>query len=142
MTYDVVCHIRRRVVPTILLNHDHDIVLVHLESCTPGTWQYKVVCTGTSQYVLFWIQGGTRKVKIVTVHTSTDWYVQSCTDLSYFYGSTYWYVLVCTSMYKEVQGGTTKYKEVHGGSRNSTRRYKKVCTASGTLGHVISQFWL
>jgi hypothetical protein len=23
----------------------------HLESCTPGTRQYKMVCTGTSQYV-------------------------------------------------------------------------------------------
>ena len=38
-----------------------------LESCTPGTStrQYKVVRTGTCQYIFFWIQGGTRKVKIV-----------------------------------------------------------------------------
>ena len=90
----------------------------HLESCTPGTRQYKLVCTGTRQYILFWIQGGPRKVK--NVHTSTDWYVPPCTDLTYFYGSTYWYV----GMYFPVQGGTrTKYKEVHGGTRNSTRRY-------------------
>ncbi len=41
----------------------------HLESCTPGTRQYKVVCTGTSQYVPYWIQGGTRNLKMV--HTST-----------------------------------------------------------------------
>ena len=45
----------------------------HLESCTPGARQYKVVRTGTCQYILFWIQGGTRKGKIV--HTSTYWYV-------------------------------------------------------------------
>jgi hypothetical protein len=41
----------------------------HLESCTPGTWQYKMVCTGTSQYVPYSIQGRTRNLKMV--HTST-----------------------------------------------------------------------
>ena len=130
----------------------------HLESCTPGTRQYKVVRTGTYQYILFWIRGGTRNVKIV--HTSTYRYVRTH-DISmavhtgmYRYvlfgtrryeqvqggtwwykeqykevrDSMYWYVLVCTGMYFAVQGGTSKYKEVHGGTRNSTRRYKTVCT--------------
>jgi hypothetical protein len=41
----------------------------HLESCTPGTRQYKMVCTGTSQYVPYSIQGHTRNIKMV--HTST-----------------------------------------------------------------------
>jgi hypothetical protein len=41
----------------------------HLESFTPGTRQYKMVCTGTSQYVPYSIQGRTRNIKMV--HTST-----------------------------------------------------------------------
>ena len=61
-----------------------------LESCTPGTRQYKMVCTGTSQYVHnvpYSIQGRTRNLKMV--HTST-----------YQHGQFLWqYILVCTGMY-------------------------------------------
>ncbi len=81
---------------------------VHLESCTPGTRQYKVVRTGTYQYILFWIQGGTRKGKIV--HTSTDESVLF-NDMS---------IPVHTgmySMYRKVQGGTRRYNQVQRGTQ-------------------------
>ncbi len=47
------------------LNYDN----IHLESCTPGTRQYKMVCTGTSQYVPYSIQGRTRNLKMVHIST-------------------------------------------------------------------------
>ena len=80
-----------------------------LESCTPGTRQYKVVRTGTYQYILFWIEGGTRKGKIV--HTSTDKSVLIYAISISVHTGMYWYVLYGTRRYKEVQGGTTKYKQ-------------------------------
>ncbi len=62
-------------------------VFVHLESCTPGTRQYKMVCTGTRQYVPYSIQGHTRNLKMV--HTST-----------YQHRQFLWqYILVCTGMH-------------------------------------------
>jgi hypothetical protein len=120
------------------------ISYIHLESCsTPGTLarQYKMVCSGTSQYVSYSIQGRTRNLKMV--HTST-----------YQLRKFLWqYILVCTGMYssclvpaqyKVVQGGTRWYKmvqcgtnnimEVHGGARpyenclNRTGWYVLACT--------------
>jgi hypothetical protein len=93
----------------------------HLESCTSGTRQYKMVCTGTSQYVPYLIQGRTRNLKMV--HTST-----------YQHRKFLWqYKLVCTGMYclapaqyKVVQGGTRWYKMVQGGTNNSIWRYMEV----------------
>ena len=93
----------------------------HLESFTPGTRQYKMVCTGTSQYVPYSIQGRTRNLKMV--HTST-----------YQHRKFLWqYILVCTGMYclvpaqyKVVQGGTRWYKMVQGGTNNGIWRYMEV----------------
>jgi hypothetical protein len=44
-------------------------VVIHLESCIPGTRQYMTVCTGMSQYVPYSVHGGTRNLKMV--YTST-----------------------------------------------------------------------
>jgi hypothetical protein len=93
----------------------------HLESCTPGTRQSKMVCTGTSQYVPNSIQGRMRNLKMV--HIST-----------YQHRQFLWqYILVCTGMYclvpaqyKVVQGGTRWYKMIQGGTNNGIWRYMEV----------------
>jgi hypothetical protein len=100
---------------------DWHILSTHLESCTPGTRQYKMVCTGTSQYVPYSIQGCTKNLKMV--HTST-----------YQHRKFLWqYILVCTGMYclvpaqyKVVQGGTRWYKVVQTTIYGGTWRYKAV----------------
>jgi hypothetical protein len=108
-------------VPT---SEDSKSIHLPVESCTPGTRQYKMVCTGTSQYVPYSIQGRTRNLKMV--HTSTYQYRK-------FLCSTYWYVLVCTALYlhstrwyKMVQGGTRWYKVVQTMVYGGTWRYKAV----------------
>ena len=67
----------------------------HLESCTstPGTRQCKVVRAGTCQYILFWIQGGTRKGKIVHTSLSTDKSVLTYDISMAVHTGMYWYVL-------------------------------------------------
>ena len=99
---------------------------LHLESCTPGTRQYKVVRTGTYQYILFWIQGGTRKGKIV--HTSTDESVLTYDISMAVHTGMYWYVLYGTRRYKEVQPSTKRYTVVQGTVQGGTRQYVLVCT--------------
>ena len=99
---------------------------IHLESCTPGTRQYKVVRTGTYQYILFWIRGGTRNVKIV--HTSTYQYVQTYDISMAVHTGMYWYVLYGTRRYKEVQPSTRRYMVVQGTVQGGTRQYVLVCT--------------
>jgi hypothetical protein len=84
--------------------------LIHLESCTPGTRQYKIVRTGTYQYILFWIRGGTRKGKIV--HTSTDVAVLTYDISMAVHTGMYWYVLYNKKRYKEVQPGIKRYTVV------------------------------
>ena len=103
-------------------------IFSHLESCTPGTRQYKLVRTGTCQYILFWIQGGTRKVK--TVQTGTYRLV-----LTYHTGISmtvhtgmYWYILPGTRRYKEIQQSTRRYMVVQGTVQGGTRQYVLVCT--------------
>jgi hypothetical protein len=103
----------------------HDIA-PHLESCTPGTRQYKVVRTGTYQYILFWIRGGTRNVKIV--HTSTYQYVRTYDISMAVHTGMYWYVLYGTRRYKEVQPSTRRYMVVQGTVQGGTRQYVLVCT--------------
>ena len=98
----------------------------HLESCTPGTRQYKVVRTGTYQYILFWIRGGTRNVKIV--HTSTYRYVRTHDISMAVHTGMYWYVLYGTRRYKEVQPSTRRYMVVQGTVQGGTRQYVLVCT--------------
>jgi hypothetical protein len=98
----------------------------HLESCTPGTRQYKVVRTGTYQYILFWIRGGTRNVKIV--HTSTYQYVRTYDISMAVHTGMYWYVLYGTRRYKEVQPSTRRYMVVQGTVQGGTRQYVLVCT--------------
>ena len=100
--------------------------VVHLESCTPGTRQYKVVRTGTYQYILFWIRGGTRKGKIV--HTSTDESVLTYDISMAVHTGMYWYVLYGTRRYKEVQPSTKRYTVVQGTVQGGTRQYVLVCT--------------
>ena len=99
---------------------------LHLESCTPGTRQYKVVRTGTYQYNLFWIQGNTRKGKIV--HTSTDESVLTYDISMSVHTGMYWYVLYGTRRYKEVQPSTKRYTVVQGTVQGGTRQYVLVCT--------------
>ena len=98
----------------------------HLESCTPGTRQYKVVRTGTYQYILFWIRGGTRKGKIV--HTSTDVAVLTYDISMAVPTGMYWSVLYNKKRYKEVQAGTKRYTVVQGTVQGGTRQYVLVCT--------------
>ena len=101
----------------------------HLESCTPGTRQYKVVRTGTYQYILFWIHGGTRNVKIV--HTSTYRYVRTHDISMAVHTGMYRYVLFGTRRYEQVQGGTWWYKEQYKEVRDSMYWYVLVCTNPG-----------
>ena len=100
-----------------------------LESCTPGTRQYKVVRTGTYQYILFWIRGGTRNVKIV--HTSTYRYVRTHDISMAVHTGMYRYVLFGTRRYEQVQGGTWWYKEQYKEVRDSMYWYVLVCTNPG-----------
>ncbi len=96
--------------------------IMHLESYTPGTRQYKMVCTGTSQYVPYSIQGSTRNLKMPVVHTSHG---------TYQHRQFLWqYILVCTGMYclvpaqyKVVQGGTRWYKMVQNGTNDGIWRH-------------------
>ena len=106
------------------------VTTMHLpvESCTPGTRQYKVVRTGTCQYILFWIQGGTRKGKIVHTSLSTDKSVLTYDISMAVHTGMYWYVLYGTRRYKEVQRGTRRYKVVQGVVQGGTRQYVLVCT--------------
>ena len=60
--------------------------------------------TGTYQYILFWIRGGTRNVKIV--HTSTYRYVRTHDISMAVHTGMYRYVLFGTRRYEQVQGGT------------------------------------
>jgi len=85
-----------------------------------------VVRTGTYQYILFWIRGGTRNVKIV--HTSTYWYVRTHDMSMAVHTGMYRYVLYGTRRYEQVQGGTWWYEEQYKEVRDSTRRYETVCT--------------
>ena len=101
----------------------------HLESCTPGTRQYKVVRTGTYQYILFWIHGGTRNVKIV--HTSTYRYVRTHDISMAVHTGMYWYILYGTRRYEQVQGGTWWYKEQYKEVQDSMYWYVLVCTNPG-----------
>ncbi len=97
--------------------------MYHLESCTPGTLarQYKMVCTGTSQYVPYSIHGRTVTRNLKMVLTST---------VTYQHRKFQWqYILVCTGMYclvpaqyEVVQGGTRWYKMVQGGTNNDIWR--------------------
>ena len=114
------------------LVHTRYIPGIHLESCTPGTRQYKVVRTGTYQYILFWIHGGTRNVKIV--HTSTYLYVRTYDISMAVHTGMYWYVLFGTRRYKEVQPSTRRYMVVQGTVQGGTRQYVLVllvCTNPG-----------
>ena len=101
-------------------------VIWNPRSCTPGTRQYKVVRTGTYQYILFWIRGGTRKGKIV--HTSTDESVLTYDISMAVHTGMYWYVLYGTRRYKEVQPSTKRYTVVQGTVQGGTRQYVLVCT--------------
>ena len=113
----------------LILHHFVDCPPPHLESCTPGTRQYKVVRTGTYQYILFWIRGGTRNVKIV--HTSTYRYVRTHDISMAVHTGMYWYVLFGTRRYEQVQGGTWWYKEQYKEVRDSMYWYVLVCTNPG-----------
>ena len=83
-----------------------------------------MVRTGTYQYILFWIRGGTRNVKIV--HTSTYQYVRTYDISMAVHTGMYWYVLYGTRRYKEVQPSTRRYMVVQGTVQGGTRRYNQV----------------
>ncbi len=111
---DTVTCVRQLVSPSPL-------AVPHLESRTSGTRQYKMVCTCTSQYVPYSIQGSTRNLKMVPTRS----YQHRKFICRYIPVHTSMYRLV-PAKYNVVQGGTRWYKMVQGGTNNGIWRYMEV----------------